>query len=166
MSTLARDALKTRPQRIGEVYSLLHLKTGQANSQIVSFGGDLTVDAGDATKYALSDTEAVLGQTIVKKAAATLLPLTAGANTAAGQFRKVLIQMDAAGAITTKNGAAVSTVQADAVKPAPDSDKIELGWVEVPASFTFNVTNITLAMLKKAAYWTWTVNVAPGNNGY
>lgn len=161
MPSLARDLLKTRAQRIGEVYQLLHLKTGQADSQLVSFGGDLTFTT---VTFAVSDLEAVLGQAIVNKAAQTGIAVLAGTDTAAGQFRKVLIQMDAAGTITQKSGAIAGT-QADAIKPAPDTDKISLGWLELPASFVPGTTNLTLAMLKKEPYWTWTINVAPGNNG-
>lgn len=154
MSTLARDLLKTKPQRIGEVYGHVHLKSGQADSQLVAFGGNLTVNGGDATKFDLSDTEAVIGGAIVQKAAQAAIVVLVGSDTAAGQFRKVLIQMAANGTVSQKAGAIVTTAQADAVKPAPDSDKIELGWLELPASFIPGTTNVTAGILKKAPYWT------------
>lgn len=164
MPSLSRDLLKTRPQRISEVMQLLHYKAGQADSQIVAFGGDLLVDA-TTTKFATTDLVAVLAQGLVDKSAQTAIVVLAGTDTAAGQFRKVLVQMDASGTISQKSGALSTTTQADAVKPAPDTDKISLGWLELPASFVPGTTVLTTAMLKKEPYWTWTANLSPGNNG-
>lgn len=161
MPSLARDLLKTRAQRIGEVFQLLHLKAGQADSQLVAFGGDLSFVT---VTFGISDLVAVLGQALVDKAAVTGIAVDAGATTAAGQFRKVLIQMDSSGTITQKVGAAVTTAQADAIKPTVDTDKVSLGWLELPASFTAGTTNLTLAMLKKEPYWTW-ATVLTAHNG-
>lgn len=164
MASLARDLLKTRFQRIGEVFQLGHYKAGQADSRIVAFGGDLTVHTTN-TQFAVSDLTAVIGGQLVDKAAQTAIAVAGGAATGASQFVKVLIQMDAAGTITQKVGAIVTTQQSDAIKPSEDLDKISLGWLEIPASFVPGTTVLTTAMLKKEPYWTWTVNTSPGNNG-
>ena len=152
MSASPRDVIKTRAQRIGEVYSQLHLKNGQADSQLVSFGGDLGVGTTN-TRFKVNDTELVLGQAIVNKTAEDNIVVDATASTAAGQFRKVLVEANASGTISQKVGA-IASAQADAVLPKGDTDKVSVGWIEVPASFTPGTTAVTAAMLKKMPYWT------------
>lgn len=149
MAPKPRDVFKTRAARIGEVFTLLHLKTGQANSQLVAFGGDLTFTT---TVLNISALCAVLGQAIVDKAASTVAT-TVAISTGAGQFMKAVIEMDAAGAITIRPGV-IAASQALAVRPADDPTKIILGHIEVPASTTGGTTALQQAWLIKEAYWT------------
>ena len=149
MAPKPRDVFKTRAARIGEVFTLLHLKTGQANSQLVAFGGDLTFTT---TTLNISQLCAVLGQLIIDKAASTVATTTA-ISTAAAQFRKAVIEMDSAGVITIRAGD-IAISQALAVRPTDDPTKIILGHIEVPASFTGGTTALTQPMLVKEAYWT------------
>ena len=69
----------------------------------------------------------------------------------ATQFRKVLVERNAAGAVVQVVGAA-ATSQADAPMPKGDAARISIGWIEVPASFVPGTTALTAAMLKKQAY--------------
>lgn len=73
---------------------------------------------------------------------------TPNGNTSAGQFRKDLISIDAAGTITVTAGT-VAASQGAAVKPACPANQVELGWIEVPASFTAGTTDVTAGMLKQ-----------------
>lgn len=61
-------------------------------------------------------------------------------NTGASQFCKVRIEMDAAGVVTAVQGAIVAA-QALAPMPRRTANKVTLGWMEVPASFTFGTTS-------------------------
>jgi hypothetical protein len=149
MAPKPRDVFKTRPARIGEVFTLLHLKTGQANSQLVAFGGDLTFTT---TTLNISALCAVLGQAIVDKAAQTVAT-TVAISTGVGQFRKAVIEMDAAGTATIRAGD-IAVSQALAVRPTDDPTKVILGHIEVPASHTGGTTSLTQPMLVKEAYWT------------
>jgi hypothetical protein len=149
MAPKPRDVFKTRAARIGEVFTLLHLKTGQANSQLVAFGGDLTF-----TTFTLniSQTCAVLGQAIIDKAASSVAT-TVAVSTGAAQFMKAVIEMDASGVITIRAGV-IAASQLLAVRPTDDPTKIILGHIEIPASFTGGTTTLSQPMLIKEAYWT------------
>lgn len=151
MSAKPRDLLKTRRQRIGEVYSALHRNDGAFDVQLVSFGGDLSV-GGTTTRWASSALEAVIGQAVINVAAKANQQLPAGTTTDAATFRKILLEVDAAGTVYQTVGLGAAD-QASAVKPAPSVGRIEIGWVEIPNSFTVDTTNVTLAMLKKTPYW-------------
>lgn len=150
MSATPRDLLKTRASRVGEVYSDNALKNGQANSQLVSFGCVLAV-GGTATKLAVGAGEFVLAQAIVPFAAVASATVPAGATTGAGQFCKVLVESNAAGALTLTAGALAGS-QATAPLPLGDPTKISLGWIEIPASFTPDTTSLTGGMLKQMPY--------------
>jgi hypothetical protein len=151
MSAKPRDLLKTRRQRLGEVYSALHRNDGAFDVQLVSFGGDLTVN-GTAQQFDIAAWEAVINQAVVNHAALTAQTVPAGATTDAATFRKVLLEVDAAGTLTKTVGVGAAD-QASAVKPAPTVNRIEIGWLELPNSFTAGTTALTAGMLKKTPYW-------------
>lgn len=150
MSATPRDLLKTRAARVGEVYSDNALKNGQANSQLVSFGCVLAV-GGTNTQLAVSAGEFVLAQAIVPFAAVTAQVIPGGAATGAGQFMKVLVESNAAGALTLTPGV-IAGSQAAAALPLGDPTKISLGWIEIPASFVPATTALTGGMLKQMVY--------------
>lgn len=154
MSAKPRDLLKRRRQRLGEVASLSALGAGQANGQYINSGGVLSVGS-TTTRLAISACEAFLAQAL------TLIPATiaagvappVGANTAAGQVRKVAVDLKSDGTVVFTVGAlSPSGVQADAVLPATPIDSITVGWIEVPASFVADTTVLTVGMLKQMAY--------------
>jgi hypothetical protein len=154
MSATPRDLLKSRRARIGEVYSLNHLKAGQANSQVVSFGCDLSVGTTN-TQLAVSAGEFVLAQSVVAyagtAAAGVAIPVTP--TYGAGTFAKILVEVNAAGTISFKFGSSVTTAQVDAPLPKGDTDKVSLGWIETSGAFTGATTVLTGGMLKKMPYW-------------
>lgn len=154
MSAGSRDLLKTRRARIGEAYGLNHLRAGQANSQVVSFGCDLSVGTTN-TQLAVSAGEFVLAQAVTAFAgtAAAGVAVPATPTYGAGTFAKILVEVNAAGTISFKFGTAVTTSQADAPLPKGDTDKISLGWIETTGAFTGATTVLTSGMLKKMPYW-------------
>lgn len=152
MSAKDRDVIKTPAARRGEILAEQALGAAQANSQAVLFGGDLAVGT-TTTRFQVSQTDYSLGQTTLSKALEDNIQVAAGADTAAGQFRKVLVEVNAAGVVSQKIGGIAAT-QVDAVLPKGDLDKLSLGWIELPASFVVNTTVVTLGMLKKMPYFT------------
>jgi hypothetical protein len=151
MSAKPRDLLKTRSQRVGEVLSNVHLKAGQANGQVVISGCDVAVGT-TAAKVKVTAGEVVIAGAIATIALADNQTLAAAATTAAGQFRKVLVEVNAAGAVSFKYGAVSTVDQASALLPAGDADKISVGYLEIPASFTADTTAVTSGMCKDMAY--------------
>jgi hypothetical protein len=153
MSGTPRDLLKTRRARIGEVYQLNHYKAGQANSQLVAFGCVLSVGTTN-TQLAVSAGEFVLAQAVTAYAgtiaAGVAIPVTP--TYGAGTFAKILVEVNAAGTISFKFGASVTTSQADAPLPKGDTDKISLGWIETTGAFTGGTTVLTGGMLKQMPY--------------
>lgn len=160
MPATPRDALKTRRQRIGEVYALNQLQAGQANSQLVSFGCQL-VPGTTNTSLGITVGEFVIGQTVVPFAGiATGIAVPAGAQTSSIQFCKVLVEVDGnnAGAQTSANvfltaGPLVTGSQSAAPLPALTPTRIAIGWLEIPSSFTPGSTALTAGMCKQVAYW-------------
>lgn len=151
MSAKPRDLLKSRQWRLGEALNHNALKTGQANSQVVLWGSAPAVGT-PTTGFDVPAGEAVLAQALVTWAAVTANAVPAGAATAAGQFRKVLIERDATGAIFTVVGAVSTVDQPSAALPAGDPTKISVGWLELPAAFTPGTTALTAAMCKAMPY--------------
>lgn len=151
MAAKIRDIAKTRAQRIGEVFSLLHQKAGQANGELVAFGGNITVHSTN-TQIAVSDTCAVIGQAIVDKAAQVAIAIPAGAATGAGQECQVLLELDATGTITATAGAVAATGLS--TRPVENTARITLGVVKVTASFTPGTTPVTGGMITKEVYFT------------
>lgn len=148
MPASLRNQLKSRVQRLGEVLTHSHLKSGQADSQVILQGCDLGFST---VSFTIAVGEVVLAGAVVALAATGATAVPAGAATAAGQFRKVLIEKDSANAVSTVVGN-IAADQASAVLPAGDPTKISVGYIEVPASFTPGTTSLTAPMLKKVAY--------------
>lgn len=150
MSAKPRDLLKSRATRLGEVLHLNGLKAGQSNSQVVLWGNLITPTAADPDTFDVSAGEYMLAQTIVQADAASAVAIT-GADTTASEYRKVLVERDADGDVSVKIGVAAAS-QADAELPLGDTDKISIGWIEIPASFTVNTTDITVGMIQQMDY--------------
>lgn len=70
-----------------------------------------------------------------------------GASTDAAQYRKVLVCIDDAGTISTVAGDIAAT-QAAAELPATPANKLAIGVLELPASFTSGTTPVTTDMCK------------------
>lgn len=151
MATKARNTIKTRARRLGEVLTGVGLKSGQADSQTILWGLGLTQNGADADEFDLAAGEVVLAQAITSIAASAGVEVAAGAATGVGEFRKVLVEVNAAGAITQVVGEKAAS-QAAAKLPAGDPTRISVGYIEIPASFTPGTTACTNAMLKSVAY--------------
>lgn len=149
MATLPRDLQKPRAQRVSEVYTSLQLQAGQTDSQLVSFGCVVAVDA-TTTKFAVSAGEYVLGQAVVSFAAALAQVVPAGANPAAGQQVIVNLEGDVNGALQTVVGAFASA--GAAVAPALTPARILLGQLVINGAFTPGTTVLTGANIVTTAY--------------
>jgi hypothetical protein len=136
---------------IGEVASNLAQQSGHADSQLVFWGCTLS-QGTTTTKFNLAAGEVSLAQAMVSIAAVVDTSVPAGAATGAGEFRKVLVEVDGAGAVSTVVGDKVTTAQTDAVLPAGNAAKISVGYLEIPASFTPGTTVVTNGMCKAVAY--------------
>lgn len=66
--------------------------------------------------------------------------------TIADEFAKDLISVDDAGSVTVTGGVIAAT-QGAAVKPAVPAGEVEIGYIEIPASFTPGSTDVTSGML-------------------
>lgn len=152
MSARPRDLTKTRTRRILDVVQQAALKAGGANTQIVLDGCALAV-GGTPTQLAVVAGEVFIGGALTPIAAIPLTPLPAGAATAAGQVRKVAVDVNALGVVVLTVGAlSPDGTQASAVLPQTPVDSITIGWIEIPASFVVGTTNLTGAMLKPMPY--------------
>lgn len=149
MSATPRDLLKPRQQRVSEVYQLLQYQAGQANSQLVSFGCAIAVDA-TTTKFAVGAGEYVLGQAVVSFAAQTAQVVAGGAALSAGQSAFVLIEADAAQVLYQTVGAIVSS--GTPVLPVPTPTRIALGYLSLAGVFTPGTTVLTAGMIVNLAY--------------
>lgn len=150
MSAKPRDLLKSRPARLAEVLSHLALKAGHANGQVILDGAAVAVGT-TATKFNTTAGEVVLAGAIVAVAATVDNVVDAGSTTGAGEFRKVLVEVDVNGAVAQVVGAKAAS-QAAAVLPDGDPTRISLGWLEIPASFTPATTNVVAGMVKQMPY--------------
>lgn len=148
MSAKSRNLLKTRAQRLGEVLSHNHLKSGQADSQQIVTG---CTGAANGVAFDVAAGEVVLHQVLQTLAASTAVAVTAGASTAAGEFRKVLVAKKADNSIVQTVGDKAAS-QALAKLPAGDVTAIDLFWLEIPASFVPGTTAVTAGMIKPVAY--------------
>ena len=115
--------------------------------------------ATTTTKFKLSAFSYRLAGVTYNKAAADNIAFP-GASTTSGQFRKVLICVDAAQAITTVAGAVAATAAA-AVLPSPTAGTLPIGYLELPESFTSGTTDVTSGMCKAL---TELVDVTYGND--
>lgn len=79
---------------------------------------------------------------LARKAAADPVDDFDGAftNTGASQFCKVRVEINAAGTVTGVQGP-IAASQAAAVMPRRTPGLATLGWIEIPASFTFGTTS-------------------------
>lgn len=145
-----RDLLKTHTQKRGEVLSLNALKAGQANSQAIISGCVVTPKSGTTDHLAITAGEVLLGQQIVAYAGST--DVTPGSwSTSAGEFRKVVGELDASGTLSWLVGD-IAGSQAAAQVPALTPEKIAIVILEIPASFTADTTAFTSSMIKQALY--------------
>lgn len=87
-----------------------------------------------------NDTDFCINGTVYKKAATDNIQVTGLTNTAAGQFRKVRVEINTAGTVSFKEGA-VGTTQGVATMPNRSTGKATLGYIEIPASFTYGTTD-------------------------
>lgn len=158
-TALPRDLLKQRPQRLWELYQLLYERAGQANSQAVTFGGDLSVDTTN-TKFAVSNIAFILGQQeFYNGAPIAAQTVNAGATLSAGQSVKVLLEIDSSFVITQTVGTIVTGALGAAVLPNPQSlSRVVIGYLGLTGVFTPGTTPLTTAMLFKQPYWLWAAN--------
>lgn len=100
----------------------------------------------DTNEFKVSAFSYKLGGVTYNKAAQDDIsePLT---TTGAGEFVKELICIDSAGTISLVAGDAAAT-QAAATLPDVPANKLAIGYIEVPESFTPGTSNVTSGMLK------------------
>lgn len=152
MTAKPRDLLKNRGRRVGEVLSNIGLNTGQANSQLVASGCVITKGGTSNRQVLVSAGVITLAQAIVDTAAVAATSLPGGASTDASTYRKVLLELNASGALSFKVGTGAAA-QADAPFPKGDTDKVSIGYIELPASFTVDTTSLTDGMIKQMPYF-------------
>lgn len=160
MSATPRDLLKPRQQRVSEVYSLLQLQAGQANSQFVSFGCVLA-PGGTNTQLAISAGEYVLGQSVINFPAVTGQAITTAPTLTSGQSVYVLVEADTTQptpALTLTNGVVVTS--GTPVLPQPNPARIALGYLSLTGAFTPGTTPLTTPMCVTLSYSAGNVNPA------
>ena len=84
-----------------------------------------------------------LGNQIYTKAAEDNVAVTL-TNTNATQFRKVRVQINTAGTLSFSEGAP-ATAQVLAAIPRRTAALATVGWIEIPASFTYGTTSFSAA---------------------
>lgn len=109
---------------------------------------------GTATNFQISAFSFMLGGVVYNKEAANNIAAP-GASTGAGEFRKVLIHINAAGTVAAAAGE-IAASQELAKLPATPADTLPIGVIELPASFTSGTTNVTAGMCKP---WTHAITV-------
>lgn len=162
MSASPRDLLKPRSQRLLEVAESVQLQSGLADGQYVTFGCLLAPGATN-TQLAISAGEYAIGGLLIELPAVTAQALGALGltNTAAGQTCYVLVEADNAQPTPnlTFTQSAIVTVGTP-VLPSPNAARIALGYLSIPASFTFGTTALTAGMCKQIAYDAGNINPA------
>lgn len=129
-----------RAMNLGDLYNVLQALVNRVFGFPDLRPGTVTTDY-QVSAFAFS----AAGQAFTKAAAQRT---TAGlTNTAAGQFRKVRVQIDSAGALTEKEGG-VASAQVNAPLPRRTANRTTVGWIEIPASFTYGTTAFTAGMFK------------------
>lgn len=134
--------LTTRGWNWGSLYSLLQALTNRVFQAPALTNG--------ATTWRIKITNAVnfaIGNVLYAKAATDNIDVTTGAgltNTIAAQFCKLRVEIDSAGTVTVKQGA-ITAAQALAPIPARTASRATLGYIQVPASFTFGTTGFDAA---------------------
>ena len=119
----------------GDIYNLLQALAysllGFANLRAGATGTNIRVDAFG---YRIG------GQVYTN--AAEEVSVTGLTNTSATQFRKVRVEIAAAGTLLFSEGAP-ATAQALARIPRRVASRATVGWIEIPASFTYGTTAFT-----------------------
>lgn len=110
------------------------------------FGGGDLAQATQTDKFKLGLTHYRIDGVAYTKAAAD--NIASPASTSAGQYRRDLISINAAGTVTVTAGAVAGTALAAQV-PALPVLSIPLGWIEVPPAFVSGTTAVTNGMLFK-----------------
>ena len=153
MPAVPRDLLKTKDAILGEKYTLAHLGAGQANGQCVTFGCTISAGAGNNT-ITVSAGSFLMGGTEYTIAGLTSQAVTAGAVLTAGQFAKLLLEVDMANTLYQIVGSPVTTQQADAVLPKGLPTHISIGWLALAGVFTPGTTVInTAGIINQMPYW-------------
>lgn len=81
---------------------------------------------------------------VYAKAAEDNVQVTGLTNTPAATFRKVRVQIDADGTLSFSEGASAGS-QAAAAVPRRTANRATVGWIEIPASFTYGTTAFSAA---------------------
>lgn len=138
---MAIDLSNIQDQRVRDALTAMY-----NHSLNCLLGSPELAPGSDDTDFQVSAFHYKIGGVAYYKAAADDIA-PPGASTTSGQFRKVLLSIDTAGAITATAGA-VAASQAAAVLPdTPDGD-LPIAYLELPASFTSGSTSITSGMCK------------------
>ena len=85
-----------------------------------------------------------IGNQVYTTAAQANVQVTGLTNTTAIQFRKVRVEINTAGTISFREGGP-ATAQAVAEIPRKTENRVTLGWIEIPASFTYDTTSLSAA---------------------
>lgn len=96
------------------------------------------------TRIQVSAFDYRIGAQVYTKAAQNNVEVTGLTNTAAAQFRKVRIQINTAGTLSFSEGA-VAAAQVNAPLPRRTASLVTVGWIEIPASFTYGTTAFNAA---------------------
>lgn len=152
MPAQPRDLLKPRAQRLMEVAHAAQQETGLADGQYVTYGCKLA-PGGTNTQLAISDGEYFLAQSLIEFPTNAGITLTTAANwagsvaptnTGAGQSCYCLVEADVTQptpVVTLTQGVIVSS--GTPVLPTLTPTRIMLGYLAIPASFTFGTTALT-----------------------
>jgi hypothetical protein len=120
-----------------DLFNLLQALTNRVfnNPGLAAGTTNTRVKTANAVTYAI-------GGRLYSKAATDPVDDFDGAftNTAAGQFCKVRLEIDASGVVSGSQGV-IASAQALAPMPRRSANKATLGWIEIPASFTFGTTS-------------------------
>lgn len=136
-----RGILSPRGINQGEIVRLLRamrnrvlanptLAAGSTPANLANIAFDYMIEGITYTKAAVAAGTVLTGQNLV--------------NTGAGQFCKVRVQVDAAGAVTFIQGG-VAGSQDDARIPPRLGGRCTIGLLDIPASFTFGTTTLATA---------------------
>jgi hypothetical protein len=115
----------------------------------------LTIDpvlapGGTATNFQVSAFSFMLGGVTYNKAAANNIA-PPGFDTAADEFRKVLVCIDSAGTVSTVGGT-IADSQEEALIPDTPANKLAIGVLELPAEFESGTDNVTAGMCKRVTH--------------
>lgn len=95
------------------------------------------------TQIQVSTFDYQIGDRVYQRAAVESA-VTGLTNTTATQFRKLRVEIGAAGTLLFTEGPA-ATAQALALIPRRGASRATVGWIEIPASFTYGTTSFSAA---------------------